>query len=84
MMDDLIAGTHVEGLDRNNWISRAVDGLCYAGLYKEAEAKVETMTTPGAKADAYQSIKTIYLQNEKPEEFKKLVVGHWDVPDETL
>ena len=82
MMDDLIAGTHVEGLDRNDSISRAVGGLCYAGLYNEAEEKAETMTTPEAKADAYQSIKNIYLQNEKPEEYKKQVVGHWDVLEE--
>ena len=72
MMDDLIAGPQpVEGWSRDESVSRAVGGLCYAGLYEEAQKLVETMTTPEAKAASAQSILAIYLQEEKPEEFKK-------------
>ncbi len=71
MMDDLIAGPPIEGLDRNESISRAIGGLCYAGLYDEARKKAETMTSPAAKASAYELIEAIYLQNVKPEEYKK-------------
>ncbi len=80
MMDDLIAGPHVESLDRNDSISRAIGGLCYAGLYEEARQKAETMTNPTAKADAYNLIKNIYIQNEKPEENKKRL-QHWEVKE---
>ncbi len=82
MMDDLIAGPTIEGLTRDESISRAVGGLCYAGLYDEARKKAETISNPAARASVYESIKAIYLQNEKPEEYKKRFLH--EVREETL
>ena len=82
MMDELLeADYEADGLERDWILDRAVTALCRARLYDEAKKRIEMMSSESWKASAYESLQSLYLDEEEPERYKERV-DHWNISEE--